>query len=283
MPPFTLDELNFRIQFTHLEKLNADLPGMDEATIAHIFGVDLPVYQEIRGSFTQRACHAAEELLEEIAFRENIARLPFRAGAKVVAIGDSITDDYQSWFEIFRRVLELARPQDGLHLVNAAISGDTTNHLITRFLGVVQEQPDWILCMIGTNDARLHGLKPSKPLVNLDETAQNLRMVRNFAKTQSTARWLWITPSTVIEKQITDHWFLGPLQLAWRNLDLAAVAELVRQQPEPVVDLQSLFGAPQDPSLLLEDGLHPSIGGQKVILRAVVEKLAEYPNFGPPR
>ncbi len=275
MTNYTLDQLNFLIQFIHLEKLHADLPGVDEATLAHIFGIDLPTYKKIRGGFTERACQAAEELLAEPDFGERIARLPFRKGSKVVAIGDSITDDYQSWFEILRRVMELARPQDEVKLVNAAISGDTTTHLITRFLGVVQEQPDWILCMIGTNDVRLHGLKPSKTLVGLDESARNLAMVRNFAATQAPARWVWITPSTVIEERIAAHWHLGPLQLGWTNRDLAAVAGLVRKQPGLAVDLQAVFGAPPDPGLLLEDGLHPSIEGQKAILRALVEKLIE--------
>jgi acetyl esterase/acyl-CoA thioesterase-1 len=41
------------------------------------------------------------------------------------------------------------------------------------------------------------------------------------------------------------------------------------------VDLQALFGEPPDPALLLADGLHPSLEGQKAILRAVVAKLVE--------
>jgi lysophospholipase L1-like esterase len=40
------------------------------------------------------------------------------------------------------------------------------------------------------------------------------------------------------------------------------------------VDLQAVFGLPPAPSLLLPDGLHPSLAGQKKIVRAVVETLA---------
>mgnify|MGYP005848756807 CR=1 FL=1 len=273
MTSYTLDQLNFLIQFTHLEKLHADLPGMDEATIAHIFGLEPLVFQQIREGFRQRAIQAAKELLAEPDFRQRLGQLPFRPGATVVAIGDSITDDYQSWAEILRHALGLSRPQDGIQLVNIAISGDTTTHLITRFLGAVQQQPEWILCMIGTNDARTHGLKPLKTTVSLEETTRNLEMLRNFAATQIGARWVWITPAPVIPEKIAAHWYLGPLQLGWSNEDLAAIADLIRRQPEPVVDLWPVFGDPAQPALLQDDGLHPSIEGQKAILRALVRRL----------
>jgi lysophospholipase L1-like esterase len=191
-------------------------------------------------------------------------------------VGDSITDDLQSWAEILRHVLELRRPRDGLRVINTAISGDTSTHLITRFSGVVQEQPAWILCMIGTNDARQHGLQPLRPLVCPEETARNLESLRHFAATQCGARWVWLTPPFVIEEKIPAHWYLGPMQIAWSNRDLASAAEIVRRQPGRIVDLQNVFGDPPDPALLLEDGLHPSLEGQKAILRALVDSLADY-------
>jgi lysophospholipase L1-like esterase len=128
--------------------------------------------------------------------------------------------------------------------------------------------------MIGTNDARLHGQSPTKTLVSPHETEKNLAMLHNFARTQTSARWVWLTPATVIEPMIAAHWFLGPLQLMWKNEDLTAVAEAVKRQTDPVVDLQQHFGIPAKPDLLLDDGLHPSLAGQKVIVKALVEQLA---------
>jgi lysophospholipase L1-like esterase len=141
----------------------------------------------------------------------------------------------------------------------------------------VLEKPAWILCLAGTNDARLHGQFPTKTLVSLDETAKNLDMLRHFGATQCPAQWLWITPATVIEEQIANDWFLSPFELRWRNQDLSAIAGAVTAAAElggdPVVNLQDVFGLPADPALLLPDGLHPSLAGQTAIVRAVVEEL----------
>ncbi len=158
--------------------------------------------------------------------------------------------------------------------MNAGISGDTTAQMISRFLDVVNIQPDWIICMVGTNDARRHGISPTKTLVSIEETAKNLLMLRNFAATQTTARWIWMTPTPVVEAQIAADWFLSPFQMMWLNQDLEAISEIMRQMPEPVVDLQQVFGSPANLDFLLPDGLHPSINGQKAIVKTLVQKLS---------
>jgi lysophospholipase L1-like esterase len=85
-----------------------------------------------------------------------------------------------------------------------------------------------------------------------------------------------MTPPTVIEKRIGAHWFLGPLQLAWRNRDITAIAAAMRRQRGDVVDIHRLFGnPPRHPDWLLDDGLHPSLEGQKAIVSALVDHLAK--------
>jgi lysophospholipase L1-like esterase len=49
-------------------------------------------------------------------------------------------------------------------------------------------------------------------------------------------------------------------------------------QPDPVVDLHTLFGLPPSPAWLLDDGLHPALDGQKAILRALVERIGAIKN-----
>jgi lysophospholipase L1-like esterase len=271
----TPEQLDFLIQFVHPEKTLADLPGAGDADFAALFGLDADAYRGWKEAFASRARQAAEELLADPAFAARFDRLPFAAESTVVGLGDSITDDSQSWLEILRHLLDLRRPQERIRVINAGVSGDTTAQMISRFLAVVLKRPDWVICLAGTNDARRHGQTPSKILVSIEETEKNLAMLRNFAATQTSARWLWITPATVIPEKIAAHWLLGENQLMWTNDDLAAVAGLLRRRPEPAVDLQPLFGIPGDPRLLLDDGLHPSLAGQKVIARALVEQLTE--------
>jgi len=61
----------------------------------------------------------------------------------------------------------------------------------------------------------------------------------------------------------------------WRNKDLEDVAEIIREMDGLMVNLQEVMGNPTDPELLLLDGLHPSLEGQKRMVAALVERLAE--------
>ena len=153
--------LEYSIQFTHFEKTLAQWPGMSETVSATLFGINIDAYRDIKAGFTARAHQAAQELLRDQDFAARVDRIPFAVGSKVVAVGSSATDDYQSWFEILRHIFDLRRPQAGIRFVNASVSGDTTAHLMIRFLSVVRERPDWVIFHINANDARRHGLSPS--------------------------------------------------------------------------------------------------------------------------
>lgn len=267
--------LEYSIQLIHIEKTLALFPGVSDAAIATVLGTDVTTYLEIKESFRIRVRQAAEELLADPEFAELVDRLPFAAGSKVVGFGSSSTDDLQSWFEILRAVFELRRPQDDICFVNAGISGDTTTHEISRFNAVVNQQPDWIICHISSNDGRRHGISPTKPLISPEETEKNLVMLRHFAASQTKAKWIWMTPTSLIEEKIAacPVFVLG--QVMFYNEDSARVAEAVLKQPDPVVNLWELFGHPADPELVYWDGLHPSLKGYKRILQALVKELVQ--------
>ena len=274
MEELSSEQQAYVLQFQHPKKILAGMPGMSDATVAAIFGIAVEVYRRLRAGFAKRALQAAHDLLADAEFADRVDRLPFQPGDTVVGLGDSITDDDQSWLEILRALVQVRRPQDHILVVNAGISGDTTSQMISRFLDVVVQKPDWIICMAGTNDARRHGRWPTKVLVSFEETKKNLDMLRNFAATQTSAQRVWMTPTPVIEEQIARDWFLGPRQLMWSNEDLAVIASAVCDQPDLVVDLWTAFGTPPDPRLLLPDGLHPSLAGQTTIVSALVDRLA---------
>lgn len=268
--------LEYWIQLTHPEKVLAQFPGINDAIIASMFGIDVATYNEIRRGFQARVRQAAEELLADADFAALVDRLPFAPGAKVVGFGSSTTDDLQSWLEILRAVFALRRPQDGVRFVNAGVSGDTSTHEIARFSAVVNERPDWIICHISSNDGRRYGASPTKPLVSPEETEKNLVMLRHFAASQTSAKWIWMTPTSLIEEKIAAFPFFQLGQIMFYNEDSARVAEAVLKQPDPAVNLWELFGQPADSELVSWDGLHPSLKGNKRILRALVADLVKH-------
>ena len=264
------------VQYTHLEKLYGYLPGMDEALLARLFGLDPEEYRGVKGRFDANARGAALELLEDASFAESVDLLPFGSGETVVGVGDSITDDLQSWLEILRHLFSERRPEDEIRVVNAGLSAHTTAMVLRRFIpSVVSLKPDWIFCLLGGNDATRVGPEPNKPQVGIEETTKNLEAMRRIAREQTPAEWVWITPPTYDEERASSFPPFKMGQSVFTNRDVVAIGDFVREQEDPVVDLQAVFGTPADPKLQGPDGVHPSLAGQKAIARAFVERLTE--------
>jgi lysophospholipase L1-like esterase len=243
--------------------------------LAPFFGTDVRTYREIKAAFAERARRCARELLRDEAFARCVDRLPFEASSTVVGLGDSITDDSQSWLEILRHLLAERRPESGLQFVNAGISGDTTSGLLGRLLDVLERGPDWIITLIGTNDVAFIREPRTKSLVSREETGKNLHALHDLAKALGDARLVWMTPPPAIEDHIFDD--ASPIEPVWRNADLSEVAGLVREVAgsDPLIDLWRAFGDPANLEFLLPDGLHPSLAGQKAIASALVEQLSK--------
>jgi len=127
--------------------------------------------------------------------------------------------------------------------------------------------------MLGTNDVQRNGLQATKTLVSLDETALNLAELHHLAATESQANWAWITAPPCDEELFAASPFWAQAAIIIRNDDLVAVADVLRDEPDPVVDLVTLFGQPAAAGLLMDDGVHPTLAGQQAIVRALVERL----------
>lgn len=243
--------------------------------MAGIYDVDVETYRAIRDEFEAAAARgAAEDLLADEEFASLVDRLPFQPGEVVVAIGASSTDDLQSWFEILRHLVDIRRPNDDIQFQNLAISGQTTADAIGQVLWVLAREPDWFLVWVGANDAGRSGAGATKTNVSLEETERNLTKLRSVATAQSDAPWVWLTLWSVDEERIAAYPGFAMGQFTVLVEDLDAVSELVRQQPDPVIDIGSIFGRPPAPEFLAADGLHPSLAGQQLIARTVVERLS---------
>jgi lysophospholipase L1-like esterase len=192
----------------------------------------------------------------------------------VVALGDSLTDDFQSWAEILARALALRRGGDGIRVVNAGVSGETTTDVRKRLVAVAREEPAWVIVLVGTNDVRRHGHGVAEPLVSREESARNLGLIRDFLGKRTRARLQWMTPPPVSEEWIARDRRFRLMEQGWDDSELEARAEFVHALGDPVVDLGRAFGRPCPPELLLPDGLHPSLEGQERILRALLESLS---------
>jgi acyl-CoA thioesterase I len=258
-PSMTAAELETLVRFEHPAKLLsvAELPGsarLGAAALAEAYGTDLETLGALRARHRTQVAAAARTL--------DSVSVP--AGATIVALGDSITDDRLSWAEILRECL----PPE-VTLINAGVSGDTTACVWRRLYGVVLLEPDLVITMLGTNDCQRHG--PScELLVDGAESARNLASIAGWLRAAG-ARLLWITPPPVLEEALAQA--VAPRPFSVRDADVRAIAEAIHRLGDPVIDLHELFEG--RPGLLMEDGVHPTLEGQTAIAAAVASALGQ--------
>lgn len=249
------------------------MPGsaaLTESTRAALLGLDPEVYRDALVQMRGGAKAAADALLADPEVAALVDRLPLREGAQIVAFGDSHTADPQSWASIVAHLLAARRPGQMLSLTIRAVPGETTTHGLVRIGEVLARQPDWILAMLGVNDARTQGPRPSKTLVDHRETARNLAELHGRIASETHAQCLWITPPAVIEARVAAHWGLTRFGVRFRNEDIARVASAVRELGGTTIDLFSSLGVPPPGELLMDDGLHFTLAGQTRIALEVV-------------
>ncbi len=198
--------------------------------------------------------------------------LPFAPGDRILALGDSITDDSLSWASHLQAYLDLHRPADGIRVVNAGITGNTTQEAVARIDLIAAARPSWVIQMLGTNDARRHGSLRAR-MQSIEETRRNLWLLAELIAVETDAIHVCLTPPPVVEAD-AEAW--GPFQqerITWQEADVAEIADAVRTHDGTVVDVHArLRSAPE--RWLLPDGVHPTLEGQRLILETVLRELA---------
>ncbi|NQZ07883.1 MAG: hypothetical protein HRT35_12040 [Algicola sp.] len=266
--------LQRQVQFFHPEKKYAFLRGgFSSAAHAAMFGLREQFYTSMKQVFVDRVNQSAKTLCEDNSYRDAIKAMPLKPGAKVVVLGDSLTDDSQSWFSIIEQSFALIRPQDDIVFTNLAVSGDTTAQLLGSVIPGAELKADLYLCFSGTNDARIQGGSRYKPCTSIDEVGRNLTSVMDFAKYETNAPWVWVTPIGVDANRVAEHDFFKPLNASWCNKQINLSADLILEKADLAIDLRPSFGDLNDSPLLDDDGLHWSIDGQIVAAKTIVVDL----------
>ncbi|MGB2757832.1 MAG: SGNH/GDSL hydrolase family protein [Acidimicrobiia bacterium] len=243
---------------------------MDPSAHAGLLGLPDGVYAAELGRMAEEVTDAADELLADPAVASMVDRLPLREDANVVVFGDSLTSDPQSWAVILRELLAKRRGDDKVSLTINAVAGETTTQGLVRIADTIAAQPDWVIFLFGTNDARTQGPHPTKTLVHHEETRRNFAELRHRIASETSASAIWVTPPAVDEAMVVNHWGLARFGVRFRNEDLEQVATIIRESGGPVVDAFDALGAPPPSDLMMGDGLHFTVEGQKRMALEVI-------------
>jgi hypothetical protein len=74
---------------------------------------------------------------------------------------------------------------------------------------------------------------------------------------------------------VAAHWGLAKFGVRFRNEDLERVAKIVRDGEGRVIDAFSALGSPPPSDLLMGDGLHFTLAGQKRLALEVIRGWSE--------
>ena len=214
------------------------------------------------------------ELLSSPDVIEMLSLLPFKRGARVLAVGDSITSDRLGWAELMSLVASEV-PQSTFKVVNMGVGGQTSADVISQIDIYADLEPDWVLLMVGTNDFRFHTEYTSATMLSRPETERNLLLIRRLIENELGARLVVVTPPPVVRPGVKVG--TGAATVGWREGYDASLAEFIRSEFAIHIDVHSVLEAVAIDGLFEEDGIHPSAKGQRLILRTI---LLHLPSIG---
>jgi len=177
---------------------------------------------------------------------------PASAAHKILLLGDSLMAGYGlPQDQGFVAQLQQALDQQGLdvELLNASVSGDTSEMALARLDWVLADKPDAVIVTLGGNDM-LQGLPPERTRANL---------------------------VAILERLKQDH---IPVLLGGMLANRALGPDYVQAFDTIYKDLAEQYGAllipfflegvALDPSLNQPDGIHPNAKGVQVIVRNIL-------------
>jgi lysophospholipase L1-like esterase len=276
--PTATDESRWILRYTRVDQWPLPArysvrPTTIDAVLGDIVGVTPATAHEMAEEFARARDLMAARLLDDAAARAGIESLAARDGLRVVALGDSITVDRLSWFDVLAAAIEQLHGTTGPLMRNLALSGATSADLLERFDLVHAARPTHLLVMAGTNDARRHGIRVPTRMVTLGETRRNLAALQELGSTELGCWTRLVTPTAVDELRVAAAFSGQPV--GWRGQDIDDVAAVVRELDPEAIDLHGGLPVHVRAELLEADGIHPSAAGQLEIARMVLSHLAE--------
>jgi lysophospholipase L1-like esterase len=263
----------YLLQFLNIEKQFPLLPGIaNTEAVANIFGLEETELAKLRGTFKQNAKEAALELLKDDDVTDWIAQLPFNPDDTIVALGDSSTDDLQSWFQIFSEILNITIPEADFTFINAGQANDTSSEALRRLhRDVLSHEPDWVIVSLGMFDVTRLSIAPKRTLLPLSETWENLSTIEDAIKEVTDNPVIWITPPPVIPG-LLDKMELFDFDIS--DEDLVQVRQIIAGKTGYIVDpTGKRLGSPPEAWYYLSDGINPSLSGHVNTTKALLYTL----------
>lgn len=262
-----LTQDQFYLKFNFQKFLRMDIQDDDFDRISQALAIEPELVQRFLAEFARHV----ENIATQIKLVTMLAQLTDRP-AKIAFVGDSITSDRESYFNIIKRVLS---GQKNLKFIDAARSGNTTVDVIgDLYAGMISQEPDLACIMIGTNDLKRNDDQSGKIFVGPLEFASNL----DYIVTRLTDANCQVIISTIppsLSKRIKATY--PELNLVFYDEDRDRYNEIVREiaarRQIILNDMAGTYESAGYEEVLMDDGLHLSHIGQELLARHLLPKI----------
>ena len=252
----------FELRF-NLHRCGVDFKD-DATTFSRIFPYDVRYIEGCLTDYEDFLAASAEEIRRKHEINlapspGNIGDRDFFKDKKILFIGDSITSDRVSYFNIIKRAVN-ADCMDG------AVSGAKSTDAVSRIRMLMDTfKPDIVSIMIGTNDVMCVDNRQRVPTVSLPEYEKNLEYIVECVEAGGAKPIITTIPP------IHEKWFketsgayksLDNLIFSKYNESLKCIAE---KHHAAVNGMDDVYKRYDQDSLFEPDGVHLSPFGQKVL------------------
>ena len=262
--------LDFVHKFNLYKKSGMLIQDDDLSSIARVYGVSPEELKLIEEGFQRNIAELAASLPRAAAAAADPAN-DGTPSLSILAVGDSITSDRESYVRILNRYWQ---EDPKRRMLDAAVSGDTSADLIKRFYSTVMNREfQWAVLFIGTNDSLQLDDSRKISVLSLDEYRRNIRFITESLSAAG-KRLIQITIPPVDNVRLRG--FFRDSNSVYTAEHIAEVNEFIRgwagENGYPVADLARAIEE-QEADVLEPDGLHLNGRGQRMICQLLLDLL----------
>lgn len=178
---------------------------------------------------------------------------------KLACVGDSITFGYEipeenKWTKLLEEKLKI-------EVLNFGINGDTTNGMLSRFNKVLEEHPTHILITGGTNDL-WYGLKDEEIVANINAMVRHAKHENIECFVGIPIPFLNLNEPNLVDEDYAE---------CVRSFQ-ARLIKFCRLKELPYID----FSKGMKEQHFMNDGLHPNILGQEIMVNSAEKVLKNW-------
>lgn len=262
-----LTQDQFYLKFNFQKLLRMDIQDDDYVRIGQVLAIEPEQVRRILTEFERHVDNFASQTKLVTMFDQMYNR-----PAKIAFIGDSITSDRESYFNIIKRVLS---GKKNLQFIDAARSGNTTvDTVCDLYAGVLSHEPDLACIMIGTNDLKRDNNPDGKILVGPQEYASNLDYIIARLLDARCQVIISTLPPTLSRRVQATY---PELNLVFRDEDRNRYNGIIREAAAKhriiLNDMAGIYEEAGYEEALMDDGLHLSHIGQELLARQLLPKI----------